>query len=87
LEREYEDFQKEAQLDFLNGFTKLQAQTNDDISEIKNKIKDFKNEVASFDPTIISKIEEVEDVLFHKIHANWLKNFNNKFINKYERAN
>jgi len=87
LEREYEDFQKEAQADFLNGFTKLHEQTNDDISEIKSKIIDFKNEVASFDPTIIPKIEEVEDVLFHKIHVNWLKNFNNKFINKYERAN
>ena len=86
LEREYEDFQKEAQTDFLNGFTKLHAQTNDDISEIKSKIEDFKNEVKLFDPTIISKIEEVEDVLFHKIHINWLKNFNNKFINKYERA-
>ena len=87
LEREYEDFQKEAQADFLNGFTKLHEQTNDDISELKNKINDFKNEIASFDPTIISKIEEVEDVLFHKIHANWLKGFNNKFIIKYERAN
>jgi ATP-dependent DNA helicase RecQ len=87
LEREYEDFQKEAQIDFLNGFTKLQAQTNDDISELKSKIYDFKNEVTSFDSRIIPKIEEVEDVLFHKIHANWLKNFNNKFISKYERAN
>lgn len=87
LEREYEDFQKEAQNDFLNGFVKLHEQTNDDISELKSKINNFKNEVASFDPEIVPKIEEVEDVLFHKIHANWLKSFNNKFINKYEGAN
>jgi len=87
LEREYKNFQKEAQTDFLNGFAKLYEQTNDSISEIKNKINDFKSEVASFDPKIVPKIEEIEDVLFHKIHANWLKNFNNKFINKNERAN
>jgi len=32
-------------------------------------------------------IAEIEDVLYHKIHTDWIKAFNSKFIGEYERAN
>lgn len=87
IERENDEFIRDAQNDLLNGFEKLHENTKEDICEIKKKMDFFRDKVSSFDPGLASKIVEVEDVLFHKIHTKWLTNFNNNFTLGYERAN
>jgi len=87
IEKENEDFIKEAQLDFYNGFLKLSKTGEEDILTIKNKVEYFKNKLSDFDTELNLNIAEIEDVLYHKIHTDWIKAFNTKFIGEYERAN
>lgn len=87
IEKGNEDFIKEAQLDFYNGFLKLSKTGEEDILSVKNKVKYFKDKLSDFDTELKLNIAEIEDVLYHKIHTDWIKVFNSKFIGKYERAN
>jgi len=80
IEKENKDFIKEAQVDFFNGFLKLSKMEKEDILSVKNKVEYFKNKLSDFDTELKINIEEIEDVLYHKIHADWLKAFNSKFI-------
>lgn len=83
IEKTNKDFIKEAQTDFTKGFLKAQETTKEDIYTLKQKIDRFKTKVRSFDVEAVKKIEEVESTLYLTLHANWLTNFNNKFINNY----
>ena len=86
IEKNNEDFIKEAQTDFINGFLKVQETTKDDIHSLKQKIDTFKQKVNGFDLEAVEKIEEAESVLYLNLHSNWLTNFNNKFIENYDRS-
>jgi len=83
IEKENEDFIKEAQTDFINGFLKVQETTKEDIHLIKQKVDIFKQKISGFDLEAVEKIEEVESALYLNLHSNWLRNFNNKFIGNY----
>jgi len=83
IEKENEDFIKEAQTDFINGFLKAQETTKEDIYTLKQKVDTFKTKVNGFDLEALKKIEEVESALYLNLHSNWLTNFNNKFANNY----
>lgn len=83
IEKENEDFIKEAQTDFINGFLKAQETTKDDIHSVKQKVDTFKQKINSFDLEAVEKIEEVESALYLNLHSNWLTNFNNKFAGNY----
>ena len=83
IEKENEDFIKEAQTDFINGFLKAQETTKEDIYTLKQKVDTFKAKVNSFDLEAVEKIEEAESALYLNLHSNWLTNFNNKFANNY----
>lgn len=83
IEKENEDFIKEAQTDFINGFLKVQETTKEDIHLIKQKVDIFKQKINGFDLEAVEKIEEVESALYLNLHSNWLRNFNNKFIGNY----
>jgi ATP-dependent DNA helicase RecQ len=83
IEKENEDFMKEAQLDFIRGFLKAQETTKEDIYTLKQKVDTFKIKVKGFDLESVKKIEEVESALYLNLHSNWLTNFNNKFANNY----
>lgn len=83
IEKENEDFIKEAQTDFINGFLKAQETTKDDIHSVKQKVDTFKQKINSFDLEAVEKIEEVESALYLNLHSNWLKNFNNKLAGNY----
>ena len=87
IEKENEDFIKEAQLDFYNGFLKLSKTGNEDILSVKEKVNYFKEKLSDFDTELDINITEIEDVLYHKLHTNWIEAFNTKFIGEYERAN
>ncbi|HTN45852.1 MAG TPA: DEAD/DEAH box helicase [Flavipsychrobacter sp.] len=83
IEKENEDFIKEAQTDFINGFLKAQETTKDDIYSVKQKVDTFKQKINSFDLEAVEKIEEVESALYLNLHSNWLTNFNNKIAGNY----
>jgi hypothetical protein len=83
IEKENEDFIKEAQTDFIKGFLKVQETTKEDIYTLKQKVDTFKAKVNGFDLEAVEKIEEVESALYLNLHSNWLTNFNNKFANNY----
>lgn len=87
IEKGNEDFIKEAQLDFYIGFSKLSKIGEEDILSVKDKVEYFKNKLSEFDTELNFNIAEIEDVLYHKIHTDWIKAFNSKFIGEYERAN
>ena len=83
IEKENEEFIKEAQTDFIKGFLKVQETTKEDIYTLKQKVETFKTKVNGFDLEAMEKIEEVESALYLNLHSNWLTNFNNKFANNY----
>lgn len=83
IEKENEDFIKEAQTDFINGFLKAQETTKEDIHSVKQKVDTFKQKINGFDLEAVEKIEEVESALYLNLHSNWLTNFNNKFAGNY----
>ncbi|NCT92884.1 MAG: ATP-dependent DNA helicase RecQ [Chitinophagaceae bacterium] len=83
IEKENEDFIKEAQTDFVNGFLKAQETTKEDIHFVKQKVDTFKQKINGFDLEAVEKIEEVESALYLNLHSNWLNNFNNKFAGNY----
>lgn len=87
IEKENDEFIKEAQQDFYNGFLKLSKTGAEDILSVKDKVEYFKNKLSDFDTELNLNIAEIEDVLYHKIHTNWIEVFNSKFIGEYERAN
>jgi len=87
IEKENEDFIKEAQLDFYNGFTKLSKTGDEDILSVIEKVNFFKEKLSDFDTGLDINITEIEDVLYHKLHTNWIEAFNTKFIGEYERTN
>lgn len=83
IEKENEDFIKEAQTDFINGFLKARETTKEDIHSVKQKVETFKQKINGFDLEAVEKIEEVESALFLNLHSNWLTDFNNKFAGNY----
>lgn len=83
IEKENEDFIKEAQTDFINGFLKARETTKEDIYSVKQKVETFKQKINGFDLEAVEKIEEVESALFLNLHSNWLTDFNTKFAGNY----
>jgi len=85
IEKENEDFIKEAQTDFINGFLKAQEITKEDIHSLKQKVDTFKQKINGFDLNAVEGIEKVESALYLNLYSNWLTNFNNKFAGNYAR--
>ena len=81
LEKENENFIKEAQIDFINGFLKVQETTKEDILSIRQKVETYKSKVNEFDLESAENLEDVESALYLNLHTSWLSNFNNKFLN------
>lgn len=80
-EKERNDFIENAQADFIKGFLKEHESTQENAIELKKKMDLFREKVRKLDNAPIEKIEEAENVVLHLIHTNWLKNFNDNFIN------
>lgn len=87
LEKENEEFIKEAQNDFYEGIVKLSKAKNEDSESAQRKIEIFRNKLSHFDSSLRHHIDEIEDIILHRIHADWIKEFNFKFIGDYERTN
>lgn len=83
IEKENEDFIKEAQLDFIKGFLRIHEITKENIDSLRQKVDTFKQNIREFDLDAVRRIEEVESTLYLNLHSNWLTNFNNKFIENH----
>lgn len=80
-EKERDDFIENAQTDFIKGFLKEQESTHENAIRLKDKIDIFKGKIGKLDSNLIEKVEDAENVVLHSIHTNWLKDFNDNFIN------
>lgn len=79
IEKENENFTREAQLDFINGFVKLFETTKEDVIAVKEKVETFKSKIRNFDNDAAELLDEAESSLYLKLHTHWTINFNNKF--------
>jgi hypothetical protein len=80
LEKENDDFIEDAQRDIFEGFYQMSKEYGGDIPVVEERFRFYKNKLLEFDKNI--QIDEIGDVLSHKLHTEWVKNFNNKFNNK-----
>jgi len=87
IEKTDVEFIQEAQDDILKGFNKLYDVTNIEFEIFKNNLDIFKNKIAEFDNEAAQKVVEIENVIVHRYHSQWLTKFNSKFIGSYERTN
>lgn len=78
IEKNNEYIIAEAQMDFVNGFVKIQETTKENIQSLKQKIIAFRERILSFDATMMTKVDEAEKILYLTLHTVWLKDFNNK---------
>lgn len=71
---------EEAQTDFITGFFKEWEATGRNSIHLKKKMDIFKQKVSQLDSGTIEKVEEAENTALLITHTNWLKNFNDNFI-------
>jgi len=83
LEKENQEFIKEAQKELIQGFIKVYENEKNDFQTLQKHISTFKNHIRLFDTEVVKNVEEIESLLFLQIHSNWIKNFNNTFIGNY----
>lgn len=81
IEKNNIDLIKEAQHDFVNGFHKENETSKENALNLKRKTKIFKEKTEKLDAENLDKIEEAENVVLLTMHKNWLKEFNDNFIN------
>ncbi|MDR2921166.1 MAG: DEAD/DEAH box helicase [Tannerella sp.] len=80
-EKERNDFIENAQADFIEGFIKEHESTNENAIGLKKKMDIFREKIRKLDNSPLEKVEEAENIVLHSIHTNWLKDFNDNFIN------
>lgn len=81
IEENNRDLIKEAQNDFVNGFYKENETTNENALYLKRKTKTFRDKIERLNTGNLDKIDEAENVVLLTMHKNWLKEFNDNFIN------
>lgn len=80
LELKHEQFIEEAQNDFVNGFVEIFKTGQETEETLTDKINIFKQHLEQFDIKARHKVEEVEDTIYIAMHTQWIKQFNNTFI-------
>lgn len=82
-----DEFIKDAQENLFNGFVQLYEYHKDDMPSIYDKVVYFKEAVSMFNAKMVPRIQEIEDILFHKIHGLWLNQYNKKIGGRYAGTN
>lgn len=80
LELDNEQFIEEAQNDFINGFVEIFKTGKETEETLTEKIEIFKYHLEQFDVEARHKVEEVEGTIYIAMHTQWIKQFNNTFI-------
>ena len=86
LEPENKRLMEEASNSFAKGFIEFQKENNWTFDRVLNEAERYKNFVLEFSthPNIQEIMQNQITILSVKVHSEWLENFNNKFLEKYE---
>ncbi len=86
LEPENKRLMEEASNSFAKGFIEFQKENNWTFDRVLNEAEKYKNFVRKFSthPNIEEIMQNQITILSVKVHSEWLENFNNKFLEKYE---
>jgi ATP-dependent DNA helicase RecQ len=86
LEPENKRLMEEASNSFAKGFIEFQKENNWTFDWVLIEAENFKNFVLEFSthPNILEIMQNQITILSVKVHSEWLENFNNKFLEKYE---
>jgi len=86
LEPENKRLMEEASNSFAKGFIEFQKENNWTFDRVLNEAEKYKNFVLEFSthPNIQEIMQNQITILSVKVHSEWLENFNNKFLEKYE---
>ncbi|GHV47550.1 hypothetical protein FACS1894204_11070 [Synergistales bacterium] len=76
LEKDDQDFISEAQDEYYSGFLTLLRLNNGDARAVMDASRFFKEEIAKFNSDAVSAVEEAEETVLHKIHLDWLTQYN-----------
>jgi len=88
--REIQDLPKrlmeEASNSFAKGFIEFQKENNWTFDKVLIEAEKYKKFVLDFSthPNIQDIMQNQITILSVKVHSEWLENFNNKFLEKYE---
>ena len=87
-----ETLYKEAELSGLDGFLAYFKQFEGNVKQLAQNIQAYKALVLRYAPDrfqgkINKTIDEWIDIILIKYHADWLENFNQKFLKGYESRN
>mgnify|MGYP005813437083 FL=1 len=86
LEPENKRLMEEASNSFAKGFIEFQKENEWTFDRVLNEAEKYKNFVLEFSthPNIQEIMQNQITILSVKVHSEWLENFNNKFLEKYE---
>ncbi len=87
IEMDDAEFISEAQNDVYKGFSKVSEIPGIDFETFKSYFNSYQTKIAEFDSDMLNSLDEVQEIIFHKFHNQWLKKFNSKFIGNHERTN
>ena len=78
---------KEGINSFHEGFLIFKKDKNLNFDNFSEAVYQFIEELIKLNSNLKDLLEEEIELLFLKIHTEWLSNFNDKFLNNYERKN
>ena len=86
LDPENKRLMEEASNSFAKGFIEFQKENNWTFDRVLIEAEKYKNFVLEFSthPNIQDIMQNQITILSVKVHSEWLENFNNKFLEKYE---
>jgi len=86
LDPENKRMMEEASHSFAKGFIEFQKENNWTFNRVLDEAEKYKKYVLGFSTQPnIQEIMQIEiTILSIKVHSEWLENFNNKFLEKYE---
>lgn len=81
------EFIEEAQENLFNGFIKMSEQESVSRHSIIEYFDYFIDAVGMFNNELVNKVIDVKSILFHKIHSDWLIDYNRRIEGPYDKAN
>lgn len=86
IDSENETFKNEASIDAVNGFNKFKEIKQMNFNQFHDSVSTFKIKLVNYNKNLESIAVEIGEILFLNHHAEWLSNFNTKFLDAYERS-
>ncbi|MBL7960560.1 ATP-dependent DNA helicase RecQ [bacterium] len=71
----------------LTAFQLFRTDKNMRFTEFENMVSSFKENILKYNSQLETTISDLVELLFLNHHNQWLKQFNNQFLEQYERRN